>query len=154
FEISDAARRRAAEVFKMLTSRQLVSYLNFYGDAFPDPVEQLLEALDKVRGLEQKEWKQLRESVSEDVGRMVGGVNIEKAGRVSDRVVQWLIQVRALSDDEFQAQRPELEKKARQIVGETGPLDIVRNAVEYALAELLSNPGLKTALAARLKGGL
>jgi hypothetical protein len=70
---------------------------------------------------------------------------------VSDQVVQLLIQARALKDDEFKRERRDLEKSARQIVGEVGPMQILRHAVERALAELLSNPRLPTALEARLK---
>ena len=58
---------------------------------------------------------------------------------------------RALKDDEFKKERPELEKTARQIVGEVGPLDVLRHAVERSLADLLSNPRLAAAIDARLK---
>ena len=78
-------------------------------------------------------------------------VDAEKASKVGDKVVQWLIEVRSLDDDEFKAQRTELEKKARQIVGDPHPLDVMRRAMEMTLAELLSNPRLEAAIAARLK---
>ena len=107
--------------------------------------------MNKVRGLKDEQWKQLRDEVSEEVARLVAGLDTEKAGHVSDRVVQLLIQVRALKDDEFKKERPELEKTARQIVGEVGPLDVLRHAVERSLADLLSNPRLAAAIDARLK---
>ena len=44
-----------------------------------------------------------------------------------------------------------LEKAARQIIGIISPADVVRNEVEYTIAELLSNARLAAALAARLQ---
>jgi hypothetical protein len=151
FEVTDAARRCVPELFRLLTARQVVAFVAAYGDQFPDPNERLLEALDKVRDLKPREWKELREDLSEEVGHLVAGLDPDKAVRVGDKVVQWLITVRALTEDEFKTQRPELEKRAREIVGDVAPLDVIRHAVEYALAELLSNPRLGEALAARLK---
>jgi hypothetical protein len=150
-ELTDAARRRAPEVLGWLNARQVATHLAGYGDEFPDPLERILAALNKVRGLKDEQWKQLRDEVSEEVARLVAGLDTEKAGHVSDRVVQLLIQVRALKDDEFKKERPELEKTARQIVGEVGPLDVLRHAVERSLADLLSNPRLAAAIDARLK---
>jgi hypothetical protein len=145
-EITDAAGERAKEVFKRLSARQVASYLVSAIDEIADPLEEILGALEKVRGLEEKEWKQLREEVSEEVGRLVAGLDAEKAGRIGDRVVQLLIQARALTDEEFKTERMDLEKEARQIVGEIGPLEVLGHTVEQALAELLSNPRLQTAL--------
>jgi hypothetical protein len=150
-EITDAARRRAPEVLAWLSARQIAAYIAAYGDQFPDPLELMVEALGKVRDLKDEAWKQMRDEVSEEVGRLVAGLDTEKAGQVSDQVVQLLIQARALKEDEFKKERRDLEKSARQIVGEVGPLQVLRHAVERALAELLSNPRLPTALEARLK---
>jgi hypothetical protein len=150
-EITDEARSRAPEVLKLLSARQVATHLASYGDQMPDPTERLLDALGKVRGLNEKEWKKVREEVSEDVGRLVAGLDVEKAGQIGDKVVQLFIQVRALKDDEFKTQRPELEKMARQIVGNIGAFDVLRHVVEQALAELLSNPRLAAAVDARLK---
>lgn len=150
-EITDAARQRAAEVLHQLSARQVAGYIAMYGEDFPDPLELLRGALSRVRPLGPKEWKQLREELSEEVGRLVAGLDTNQAGRVGDKVVQLLIQVRALTDDEFKAQRTELENAARQIVGKVGPVEILRHQIEYALAELLSNPRLEAALTLRLK---
>jgi hypothetical protein len=146
WEVTDEAREKAPQVFRLLSARQLVSVLAGYGEEFPDPLETLVEALDKARGLKPDEWKHLREDISDQVSRLVAGLDLEKAAAVSDQVIQLLIQARALKDDEFKARRDELEKEARQIVGDRGPLDAVRHALEYALAELLSNPRLPAAL--------
>ena len=150
-EITDEARSRAPELLKLLSARQVATHLASYGDQMPDPIERLLAAVGKVRGLNDKEWKKVREEVSEDVSRLTTGLDVEKAGPVADKVVQLLIQVRALKDDEFKARRAELEKMARAICGNIGAFDVLRHVVEQALAELLSNPRLGSAVEARLK---
>ncbi len=58
---------------------------------------------------------------------------------------------RALKDEEFKAERPELEKMAGEIVGNLSPLDVLRHVLAQDLAELLSNPRLVAAIDARLK---
>ena len=150
-EITDAARRHAKEVLRLLSAGQVVAYLANYGEDFPDPHQRLLDALDEVRGLDAKQWQQLRDDVSEEVARLTAGLDTDKAEQISDQVVQLLIQVRALKDDEFKRERPELEEKARKIVGKMDPLTVIRHVVEQALAELLSNPRLAAAIDARLK---
>jgi hypothetical protein len=122
-----------------------------HADEIPEPVECLLEALGKVRDVDPKEWKHLRETISEEVGRGVAGLDVEKASQVGDKVIQLLIHSRALKAEEFKSERPELEKAARAIVGNLSPLDVLRHALVQDLAELLSNPRLVAAVDARLK---
>ncbi len=50
---------------------------------------------------------------------------------------------------EFKAQRDDLDKEARKVVGDVGPTDVIRHYMERALAELLSNPRLGAAVEAR-----
>ena len=57
----------------------------------------------------------------------------------------------ALSDDAFEKQRTALEKEARALGNGVSSLDVLRHAVERALARLLSNPRLVPALEARLR---
>jgi hypothetical protein len=148
-EVTEAAIRRAPEVFRMLRARQVAVYVAIHDEEFDDPYELVVEALGKARGLGDKEWKVLRESIAEDVGWMTAGFNTDKATRTGEQVVQLLIQARTLKDEQFKKQRPELEKKARKIIGDVGSLQVIRHGVEKALAELLSNPRLSAALDAR-----
>jgi hypothetical protein len=149
-EITDHAKKRVADVLRMLSPRQVAAHIAAYGDEVPEPVERFLEAIDKARSSSDKEWKKLREDVSDEVGRLAAGFDADKSGEIADRVVQLLIQVRALDDDEFKKQKPELVKSARRIAGDLGPFDVLHRLVERALAELLSNPRLIAALDARL----
>src|SRR5262249_3787692 len=150
-DLTEAARERTSGVLKLLSARQVMAYLTSLGDEVSDPLEILLETLEEVRGLDAAEWKELRQTVGPQVGSLVAGLDAERAQQVSDRVVQWLIRVRAMSDDEFKKERDELEEEARKIVGDVGPTEVLRHVVEQALAELLSNPRLEAALEARLK---
>jgi hypothetical protein len=151
-EVTDEARQKAPEVLRMLFARQVTAYLQTLGDDTPDPVESLLCALDSVRGLKPEEWKALREEIQDQVGRLAGGLDEDKATRIGNEAVQFLIRVRSIKDDkEFQASRMELEKEARQLVGNIGPMEVMRNITELGLAEMLSNPRLGKALTALLK---
>jgi hypothetical protein len=150
-DVTEAAAGRAPEVLRMLTAGQVAAFLGGFADDIIDPRQRLLEALDKVRGLTDKEWVEVRDEISEDIGRLVAGLDDEQSARVSAKVVQLLIVVRSMKSDEFKAERPELEKQAQQILGDVGPTDVLRHVMENSLAELLSNPCLPAALEARLK---
>jgi hypothetical protein len=150
-EVTDAARVRAPELVRSLTGRQLARYLASHAEEIPEPLERILEALGTVRKLDPAEWKQVRTAVSDEVARGVAGVDADKAAQVADQVVQLLIQARAMTEEEFKTERPELEKTAREIVGNLGPLDVLRHFLAQDLAELLSNPRLAAAIDARQK---
>jgi hypothetical protein len=150
-EVTDEAVERATEVLKLLTARQVAGYVATVADDIGDPLESLQAALDQAKAASAEQWAQLRDETADEVSQLVGGLDAEKAGRVRDQVVQFLIVARSLKPDEFKAQRPALEKKARQIVGDLGPTEVLRHVMEHALAELLSNPQLPRALDRRLK---
>ncbi|HLN27633.1 MAG TPA: hypothetical protein VK395_07795 [Gemmataceae bacterium] len=150
-EITDEARTHAPEVLKLLTARQVAAHVASFGTQMPDPVETLLTALDGVRELDDKKWKEFRDEIPEEIGRLAAGLNVEKGGEIAEKVVQLFIEVRSLKNDEFKARHQELEKTARQILGNIGPFDVLRHIVEASLAELLSNPRLAAAVDARLK---
>jgi hypothetical protein len=150
-EVTDAARLRAPELIRFLSGRQIASYLASHTEEIPEPPERLREALGSVRKLAPAEWKEVRTAVSEEVARGVAGLDADKAARVADQVVQLLIQARGMKEEEFKTERPELEKMAREIVGNVGPLDVVRHFLAQDLAELLSNPRLAAAIDARRK---
>jgi hypothetical protein len=150
-QITEAATRRAPEIFKLLSARQVAGYIALYADDFPDPLEILLAALPRVRGFNAKEWEAIREDVSEEIGRLVAGLDADKGGKISDQVIQLLIEARAFKEDEFKKHQPDLEARAREIVGQVSAFDVIQHVLERSLAEVLSNPRLAAALDARLK---
>jgi hypothetical protein len=149
-EITDAAKEKAPEILRSLSARQLATFLAGYGDQFPDPVEDMKEAIVKVRKLEEDQWKVLRRVIGQSIGDQVAGLDGEKASQVGDEAVQILIQARSLDAKAFERERPDLEKKIQDLV-KVGPLEVIRNTAEIALATLLSNPRLEAALKARTK---
>ena len=150
--MADAAQKRAPEALRLLCAKQAAQDIAAVADDITDPTELLLDALEQVRQLqEQDKVKGYRDQVGEEVGRLVGGLDPDKAGKIADQVVQLLIAVRSLKDDEFKAQRAELDRKARALIGDVGPTDVIRNFLEHSLADLLSNPRLVAAINARLK---
>jgi len=148
-DITDAARQEAPRLLRLLGPRQIALHLSYYGDQVPDPAATLENAVDTARDMKEKEWKQLREEVADQVGPLVIGLDAEKAGQLSDRAIQLLIEVRALSKQDFERRRDEFHKQAREIVGDVNAFDVLRHLVEQSLAEMLSNPRLVSALDAR-----
>lgn len=149
--VTDAARRVAPQVLRLLSAGQIVTWLNDYGGDFTDPLETLTEALDDVRDLKPAELQEQSEEVAEEVASLLAGVDTEKAARVKEQVVALLKRAHGMKAKEFKDKRVELEKAAQKLVGETPPLEIVRNYLEHTLAELLSNPRLPMTLSACLK---
>jgi hypothetical protein len=149
-DVTETAIKQAPVVFQMLSARQLAGFLASQAGNIVDPAEDLIEAIDKARTLDDKEWRTFRDELAERVGFAVAGNDEEKAAKISDQVIQWLIVVRNLDDKEFQASRADLEKRGRAIVGDRTALKIIQAFVESVLAELLSNPRLPNALERRL----
>jgi hypothetical protein len=152
-EITDEARSRAPETLRLLSARQTASYLGLYGDDLPDPAASLRDALEKAPRADEKEWKELRDDTVEEVGWLVAGLDVARAHKVSEKAGTLLDRAHKLKPDEFKEQRAELEKAAREVLGDVGPLEVLRHVLERDLAELLSNPQLRAALDARLKQG-
>jgi hypothetical protein len=150
-EVTRAARKRAAEVLRRLSAPQVASFIAANADDVTDPLERLREALPKVRTKKAGEWKVYREEVASEVGRLVAGLDEDKADKVSTRAEALLTRARGLTAEEFKKERPALEKEARKVVGEVLATDVLRHFAEYALAEMLSNPRLAVVLKERLK---
>ena len=150
-EITDAAKEKAPEMLRSLSARQLASFIAGYGDQFPDPVEDTMGALSKVRELEEEKWKILRRVIGQSIGDQAAGFDGDKSAQVGDQVVQILIQARSLDAKAFEKEKPALEKKIQELFKNIGPMEVIRNTAEIALATMLSNPRLEAALKARAK---
>jgi hypothetical protein len=150
-DVTDAARKRASEAFRLLKAGQLAMYVGQIAEDVQDPFDQLMDGLEIVRRLKGAEWREKREEIADNVSHAVAGVDADKGEQVNDTVLAWLIRGRRLGEKEFDAKRGELEKEAREIVSNIRPDEVLRNRVEFALAELLSNPRLPAVLERRLK---
>lgn len=150
-EVTEEALEEAPKLLRQLSPRQVAVYAAGFADEIPDPLEEITAALDKVRDLDDKKWQQFR-AVPEHLGTLLGGTDGDRSSAYRDKILQLFILARSLDDDDFKQRKPDLEKQARAIVGDVGPLEVIRHHLEYQLAELLSNPRLAAALEARAKG--
>jgi len=145
-EVTDAARKAVPSVVKHLKVTQFVAYVTLVADQVVDPADELKERLDKVRLLSLAEWKEQRDEIADGVAKLLAGVDTKRAEKTRDQVIAILCQARTLSEEDYKKKRPNLEKEIDDLVEETGPTEIVKNIVQLALADLLSNPRLAAAL--------
>jgi hypothetical protein len=150
-DITDPARKRAPEVLKSLTPRQVALYLATFEGLLHDPVEGLYITLEHGAKMGPKEWPELRDAVAMELGDLLAGLDVNQAKKTADRVAALLDKGHKIKEADLPKSRADLEKEMRTIVGNTGPLDILRHFMERHLALLLSNPQLGTAIDARLK---
>ena len=149
-KLTAAARKQAPEILRLLKPHQYAAYAALLIDVV-DPLDLLTESLEQVRALKGMDWREQRKKIAAEVGRLVGGVDALKEDQAKKAVTALLTRARKLTSDDFKAQRGELDKAARQIIGRTSAADVIRNEIEYSIAELLSNGRLTEALAARLQ---
>jgi hypothetical protein len=145
-EVTEAARKAVPSVVKHLKVTQFVAYVTLVADQVVDPADELKERLDKVRLLSLAEWKEQRDEIADGVAKLLAGVDAKRAEKTHDQVIAILCQARTLSEEDYKKKQPNLEKEIDDLVEETGPSEIVKNIVQLALADLLSNPRLAAAL--------
>lgn len=150
-QIVDAARAAVPQVMKSLLPSQVAGYLAAYQDEIPDPIQSLTNAADQSRGLDEGKFNALAERTAKDVGMLAAGLDQDKADAAAARVRQWLTQNRELSNADYKAARPQLEKSARAMIGELDAFDVLRHWIERDVAELLSNPQLPAMIDERIK---
>jgi hypothetical protein len=149
-KVTKNARRRAPELLRLLKANQYAAYTSLLQD-LADPLDLILESLPNIRELNGADWRQMRKQVADEIGRLVGGVDETKEMQLRKAVAALLTRARRMSSEDFEDQRDQLEEDARQLIGPISPADVIRNEVEYSIAELLSNARLAEALAARLQ---
>jgi hypothetical protein len=150
-DITDAARKRAPEAYRLLKVGQIAAFLGQVADSVEDPVDRLVDAFEEVRTLNEDEWKEHRAEIAADVARLAAGLDPAKAKRLSGQIDDLLARARGLSKAEFQARAEDLSASAQKIVGGIAPEVLLRNHVEVELATLLSNPRTPHACQAMLK---
>jgi hypothetical protein len=148
-EITDDARKEAPSVLRALSARQVALYIGGLDD-FPDPAEQLREAIGESRKRMGKEWTSYRDDVAYQVGWLVAGLNTSAEEKVRKSVTDLLNKAATASEKTFAEKREDLESQANEIIGKLGPTGIIRNFMERLLAETLSNHRLGKAIEAKL----
>ena len=151
YEISEAAHKAVPKIVRQFKSGQIAGLLSYKADEIVDPQDRLIGALEEVRKAAKDEWQSVRDEAASDAGYLTAGLNMAKDKSIREQATKLLDKARRLKEDEFKAQKPDLEKQAKAIVGDLGPMEILRHTVEYDLARLLSNPRLAEVLKGRLK---
>jgi len=148
-EITDLTRRRAPELFKMLSATQVAGYIAANEEDIKDPRDLLIEVMHASRGLKQEEWETLREQTAEEFGWLCSPDNAEKEKQAAAKARVFLNDAHALNDATFKARQSELERQAWHLAGDVDSLRVLRAWTERGLGQLLCNPQLLPAIAAR-----
>lgn len=146
FDTTDAARREAESLYKMLSPRQLVIYADSFGDDLPEPVALIVKGLEDTQMLKGKEWEEARDDLADEVSWLVVGLDRIKAAKLKSDVAA-LLELEHGKSSTANA----LEPRIRRLVGTPDPLVLVKNLLKHDLALLLSNPQLEKAVQELLK---
>jgi hypothetical protein len=149
--ITPSARKHVAEVLRTLRPRQVAEYVGAISEDIGDPQERLIAAFEQIRSDKTENWEEVRDEQADDLAWLLGGLDSARFKAIHDEVANLLTDVHKLDSDTFTKQRSDLEKKARGIGSDVAATDVLRHAMERALAQLLSNPELGPAVEARLK---
>jgi hypothetical protein len=144
-EISDAARKEAVTLYRMLRAEQLASYLGQIADGIEDPVQQVMAAIEEVSAMSSDEWKDQQGEIVDEIAEAVAGLDEAKAKDVNEEMLQLLTKARGLKKADLEKQLPALEQAAKKIVGDVSAETVLRNRVQVDLATLLSNDQLHNA---------
>jgi hypothetical protein len=150
-DITDEARKQAPKLLALLTAPQVASHIAGYGDNTPDPL-QLLSKTMKLNGGKRTppaQWKEERDLVAREVSALLT-TDPAQMKKLHDQIAKLLDRAYAVKPPLMKKERPDLLAAARQIIGNVGPFDVLRNMVENDLAELLSNPRTPAAVEARM----
>jgi hypothetical protein len=149
--ISDTARTKAPLALKLFSSSQIASYIAAYEDEAPDPVQSLMDAADDIRGTDDEDARDVVADAADEVGPLVAGLDAARQKPVQEKVRSFLERARKMKEGDFKSKRAELEKSAKDVVGDVDGVTILRHWMERDMAELMSNPRLAKAIDARLK---
>jgi hypothetical protein len=147
--ITEAARKKAPQVVKMLNPRQAAAFLTHYASDWHGPLTRLIDGVENTRKLSPDEWKMARSDIADDVVWLVVGADLDRAQALKPKVTGLLDQARAIPEKEWKKKKSTIEEAARALIGDVGPVRMLQNAMERDLAELLANPRLPRALEAR-----
>jgi hypothetical protein len=134
-----------------LTPRQVLACLADREDV-PDLTVSFLTAMVKGRALNAEAWKELRDETVEEAANLLAGIREAEHKRVAEQVTTLLEAGRRSKDTDLVKLKRETEATVARLVGNRGPLELLRNVVERDLAELFSNPRFSAAVQTLLAG--
>jgi hypothetical protein len=150
-DMTDPARKRAPEILKTLSPRQVALYLATFEGLLHDPVEGMYLTLENSTKMGAKEWTDLRDAVAQEIAELLAGVDANQTKKTAEKVAALLDKGHKIKEADLPKSRADLEKEMKGIMGATGPVEILRHFMEKHLAILLSNPQLGNAIDARIK---
>ena len=107
-----------------------------------------MAAIDDAQVITGDDWTELRDSHAAHIAWSIAGADATKSAKTRTQITSLLSMAHEMKPDEFKKSLSELEKTAHKIVGGVDPLTVLRNTIEYHLANLLSNPKLIAAVEA------
>ncbi len=150
-KLTQPAKQHAPDVLKMLSVRQLASFITYNEDLLVDPREELEDLVRKMKTIPPDKWEAERDSVADDAGMLLAGLHDAKVKEVSDRVRQWLDKAHQLDDQAFTKKLPDLVADIPNVVGEVDSVQAIQHWARREIATLLSNSELTNAIDERLK---
>jgi hypothetical protein len=153
-EITDEARKKAPGLLRNMNANRIVHYTSSYGKDFPNPyqiIRKTMRLSGKGKPPTAEEWKEQRDFVAKQVAWCYCGVDAAKSRKKAAEVAMLLDRANALSPEELEKQRDELEAAVRKLNAGTDGLDVIRNVLQQDIAEMISNPRFVAAMDARMK---
>jgi hypothetical protein len=142
------ARNAADKIFRLFTGPQIANLVAQRNEEVSDPTEILLAALTQCRGMRLADFQAFNGDVSDEIAALVGGVTVKAYAPVHFKVAGLMRTAYHLHDDDYDAQLPDLQDKAKQIT-KVDSADALRNWVKWEIVELISNPQADLALTER-----
>jgi hypothetical protein len=143
--ITDTARQKASDALALLTVPQVGTFIASL--ELTDPVELLLDGVEQVRTLKDKELEAEIATLADEVTWLLGGADADESSDTRDKVTAFLQRAKDIkTDSDLAKQKKSLEKDAKELVGDVGNLDVITHIAEKGMAELLANPRLEAAI--------
>jgi len=151
--LSDAARRKAGDFVSLLNTSQYANFIALHAGKIPDAAQVIFDGMDQSRHLSAVEYVHLRDRTADEVASLIVGVQTKPPQRITSKVKNLMDKARKMSDDDYPAERDDLQKNAKSFpfMRQARAESQSHNWIARQMAELLSNPELPEALAARIR---
>jgi hypothetical protein len=149
FDTTTAAKKKAGQVLKMLSTSQIANYISEHSDDVPDALDTIMDAIDQCKDGDAEDFKSLKQEAAEQVALLAHGPESTAESTIGKKVSSLLDKARKMSDPS--KQRDQLEQEAKEIVKSIDSFDAMRRWMLREMADVLSNPQVNKALELRAK---
>ena len=144
-----AAKKKADAFLKMLSTSQIANYISMHSDSIPDAFDTIMDAIDQCKEGNEDDFKSLRDEAAQQVALLAAGPEQQADSDVAKKVIELLNKAYKMKDPG--KHRDELEEQARQITQSIDSFEAMRRWMLREMADMLSNPQFRKALAMRTK---